>query len=255
MARGSKMKITIITDVLNSKDTMEEAILSVLNQTYKDIQYIIIDGKSTDGTLDIINRYQSRISEFISEPDNNHFEAMNKGLRLTKGDIVGFLHADDIFASDNIIEKVANIFMTENIDCLWGDLVYTRRNDNDKIIRYWKSSPYKKGLFKKGWMPPHPTLFVKKSVYEKYGYFNTDLEISADYEIMLRFLHVSNISSYYLPEVLVKMRLGGLSNRSLKHIVKKSMEDLTSWKTNGLDGGVGVLVAKNISKISQFFVR
>lgn len=249
------MLISIITDVLNAKDTIEDVIQSILCQTYKNIEYIVVDGKSTDGTVEIINKYRDRISEFISEPDNNHFEAMNKGLKLATGDVVGFLHADDYFATDEVIEMVARIFKERDIDCLWGDLVYVSSRNPKKVIRYWKSCNYSDNLFKKGWMPAHPTFFVKRWVYEKYGYFNTDLEISADYEMMLRFLHKYNISSYYLPEVLVKMRTGGLSNKNLKNMFKKSIEDYKAWKLNELDGGIYIIIMKNILKLHQFFVR
>jgi len=191
----------------------------------------------------------------ISEPDKGHFEAMNKGLKKASGDIIGFLHADDFFIDNRVVEKVASAFEQNNIDCLWSDLVYVDKNNTDRIIRYWKSSPYQKGLFKKGWMPPHPTFFVKKWVYEKYGYFNNDLGVAGDYELMLRFLHKYEITGYYVPQVLVKMRLGGLSNKSLKHIIKKTSQDLQAWKLNDLKGALAAVFLKNISKILQFFLR
>ena len=159
------MKISIITDVLNAADTIEDAIRSVLSQTYKDIEYIIVDGNSTDGTMAIANKYRDKINKCISEPDNNHFEAMNKGLKLATGQIIGFLHADDFFATDRTIEKIANAFIQKNIDCLWGDLIYVSKKDPQKVIRFWKSRDYRDGLFKRGWMPPHPTFFAKKIVY------------------------------------------------------------------------------------------
>ncbi|MCK4859031.1 MAG: glycosyltransferase [Candidatus Omnitrophica bacterium] len=249
------MLISIITEVLNAKDTIEEAIQSVLNQTYKNIEYVIIDGKSTDGTLKIINKYRDRISKFISEPDSGHFEAMNKGLKLAKGEVVGFLHADDFFATDKVIKNIAKIFEERDVHCLWGNLVYVSRKNTEKIIRYWKSCSYRENLFEKGWMPPHPTFFAKRQLYEKYGYFNTDLEISADYEIMLRFLHKHRLSTYHFPEVLVKMRVGGISNRSLKNIIEKSMQDYKTWKINGLEAKISTIMMKNILKIPQFFIK
>ncbi|NQT32500.1 MAG: glycosyltransferase, partial [Candidatus Omnitrophica bacterium] len=208
-----------------------------------------------DKTLDIINRYRDRIFRVVAEPDKNHFDAMNKGIKLATGDIVGFLHADDFFVDDRVVEKVVDTFKKTNADCLWGDLVYVDKNNTEKVIRYWRSCEYRDGFFKKGWMPPHPAFFAKKQVYEKYGYFDTDLEISADYEIMLRFLHKYRISTGYLPEVLVRMRLGGLSNSSLKNVVRKSREDLKAWKLNDLKGRVPAVFLKNISKIPQFFVK
>jgi len=250
-----KMKVSIITDVLNGSDTIEDAIKNVLGQTYQNIEYIVVDGSSTDGTLDIIDRYRDRISTFISEPDNNHFEAMNKGIDLATGDIVGFLHADDFFADERVIEKVADAFTEKGADCLWGDLVYVNKKDTDRIVRYWRSCAYRDGLFRRGWMPPHPTFFAKRDVYERYGYFNTKLPIAADYEIMLRFLKANKLDSCYLPEIMVKMRLGGLSNRSLKNIVKKSMEDLEAWRLNRLRGRVPAIFLKNVTKLPQFFVK
>jgi len=249
------MKITLITNVLNAEETIAESILSATNQTYKNIEYIIVDGVSNDKTLSIIDRHRDKISKFVSEPDKNLYDAMNKGIKLASGDIIGFLHADNLFVSDDVIERVAKIFKQREVDAVWGDLIYVDKQNTQKTIRYWKSCTYSEGLFNKGWMPPHPAFFVKKAVYEKYGYFNTDFEISADYEVMLRFLHRYKISTAYLPEVLVKMRLGGLSNRNFGNIIKKSSEDLLAWKVNGLKGRIDTLLLKNVSKIPQFFKR
>jgi len=253
MDGGEAMKISIITDVLNAKDTVESTIESVLAQTYQNIEYIIVDGVSTDGTLEIIKKYNNRIFKFISEPDVNHFDAMNKGISAATGDVIGFLHADDFFTNNNVLEKVMGAFEKETVDSVWGDIVYVGKSNTKKIIRYWKSSPYRENLFKKGWMPPHPAFFVKKWVYDKYGDFNIDLEIASDYELMLRFLHKNNISNYYISEVLVGMRVGGLSNGSIKNIIQKCSEDFKSWKLNNLKGVARAIFLKNISKIPQFF--
>jgi len=249
------MKISIITVCLNSDETIEDAIKSILAQSYDDIEYIIVDGGSSDETLSIIKKYENEITRYISEPDKGVYDALNKGLKLATGEVVGFLHADDFYATTETIKNVAKAFEHNNVDCLWGDLVYVGKENTEKIIRYWKSGKYKKNLFKRGWMPAHPTFFVKRRVYEKHGYFNTDFRIAADYEIMLRFLHKFNISSYYIPEVLVKMRVGGLSNRSLKNVVRKSIEDYNAWKINKLSGGIHTIIMKNISKIPQFFTK
>jgi len=247
------MKVTLITNVLNAEKTIEESIISVTDQTHKDIEYIVVDGVSKDRTLKVIDKHMDKISKFISEPDKNLYDAMNKGIKLASGEIIGFLHADNFFVSNDVIEKVSKIFEEKKVDAVWGDLIYVDKENPQKIIRYWKSSLYREGLFHKGWMPPHPSFFVKKAIYEKYGYFNTDFEISADYEVMLRFLHKHKISTAYLPEILVKMRLGGLSNRNFGNIIKKSREDLKAWKVNRLKGGINTLFLKNISKIPQFF--
>jgi glycosyltransferase len=249
------MKVSIITDVLNAKDTIEDTVLNVLCQTYKDIEYIVIDGKSTDGTIEVIDKYRARIDKFVSEPDNNHFEAMNKGLKLATGEIVGFLHSDDVYATDKIVARVAKEFEERDMDCLWGDLVYVSKKNPEKVLRYWRSCDYRDYLFNSGWMPPHPTFFAKRTVYESYGYFDTNLQISADYEMMLRLLHIHRISSYYLSGIMVKMRAGGLSNRSIRNLLHKSREDYRAWRINELKASVPRVVAKNVSKIPQFFMR
>jgi len=250
------LKVSIITVVFNARDFIESAIKSVLNQTYKNIEYIIIDGGSTDGTLRVIEKYKDKIAKFISEKDQGIFDGMNKGIKLANGDIVGILNSDDLYASDDIIEKVVKTFKTENCDCLWGDLVYVKRKDTNKITRYWKSSEYKKGKFRNGWMPSHPTFFVKREIYEKYGNFRLDLPIAADYEIMLRFLEKYKIKSCYLPTIMVKMREGGHSNwKDIFIVVKGNIECYRSWKANGLKINPLRIFLKPLSKISQYFKR
>ena len=249
------MKISIVTACLNSAKTIEDTIKSVLGQSYDDIEYIIVDGFSKDGTLDILKKYHGQINKYISEPDKGVYEALNKGINMATGKVVGFLHADDFYATRGAIEKVARVFEHNKVDCLWGDLVYVSKDNTEKIIRYWKSNKYRKNLFKWGWMPAHPTFFAKRCMYKKYGNFNTDFKIAADYEIMLRFLHKFNISGYYIPEVLVKMRVGGLSNRSLKNMIRKSLEDYKAWNINNLNGGIHTIMMKNIWKIPQFITK
>jgi len=249
------MKVSIITDVLNAKDTIENALESVLTQTYQDIEYLVIDGKSTDGTMEIINKYRGKITRIVSELDSNHFDAMNKGITLATGDIIAFLHADDVFASKGVVEKVMDVFIETNVDCVWGDLVYVDNKNPEKVVRYWRSCSCKDILFLYGWMPPHPTLFVKRNIYKKYGYFNTHMPISADYELMLRFLHKHKIAGRYIPEILVRMRTGGLSNKSLRNIAQKSIEDYRAWKANDFEGGLLTIAMKNIQKIPQFILK
>jgi glycosyltransferase len=246
------MKITVVTAVLNNKVFFESCINSVLKQTYPDKESIIVDGGSIDGTVDIIKKYEDRITSWISEPDNGIYDALNKGLKLSSGDIVGILNADDIYAHNKVLETVVS-HMTENkVDSCYGNLLYVDRKNLHKTIRYWKSDIYKEGLFYKGWMPPHPTFFVKREMYEKYGYFNTDFKIAADYELMLRLIEKHKISTCYIPEVLVKMRMGGMSNRSLKNLFIKSSEDYKAWKINNLNGGIYTILLKNLCKLPQF---
>ena len=248
------MNLSIITAVRNGAETLRGCIESVQKQTIP-AEHIIIDGASTDGTFDVIAQYRSSIAKVISEPDKGIYYALNKGLRLASGDVIGLLHGDDLYAHARVLESVVKPFEEQNVDSCYGDLLYVDKNDTDKIIRYWKASEYHHGKFKYGWMPPHPTFFVRREIYEKYGYFNTDFRIAADYELMLRFLEKHKISTYYIPEVLIKMRLGGASNRSLKNMWIKSSEDYKAWKVNNLNGGLYTILLKNFSKIPQFFIR
>lgn len=248
------MKISIITVVYNNKPNLQDAIDSVYNQTYKNIEHIIIDGNSNDGTIDLIKKNESKISNWISGKDNGIYDALNKGLDLATGDIIGFLHSDDIYASNEIIQKVIEEFKYTDCDSIYGDLQYVSKNNTNNIIRFWKSRPFHSNLLKKGWMPPHPTFFVKRHIYSQYGGFDTDFKIAADYDLMLRFLGQKKISTHYLPQIIIKMRLGGLSNKSIPNIIQKSYEDYLALKKNSI-GGVGTLILKNTSKLSQFIKK
>lgn len=228
------MKISIITVVWNNKSTIEDAITSILSQTYPDIEYIIIDGNSTDGTLDVIKKYENSISHFVSEPDKGIYDAMNKGIRCATGEVVGILNSDDVYADENIIQKVMNTFIQKNVDSVYGDLFYVKQDDLMTPTRYWKSTEFKKGSFTKGWHPPHPSFFVKRKIYETHGSFDLNMKVSADFELMLRFLEKHNISTAYLPETIVKMRVGGESNSSLKNIIKGNQNVLKAFDKNGI---------------------
>lgn len=250
------MKISIITVVRNSKDTIEETIKSVLSQTYPNIEYIVIDGASTDGTLAIIRRYEDKISKIISEEDKGVYDAMNKGLRIASGDVIGFLNSDDLYFDNKIIEKVASIFKKYSVDSLYGDLIYVDRNSPDKIVRYWKSSNFAPGSFLKGWHPPHPTFFVRKKIYERYDCFNLDLRVSSDFELMLRFLERYKISTYYLPEILVKMRIGGQSNNSIKNIIQGNVNIIKAFEINGIKvNKFKYLFLRLFPKVKQFIKK
>lgn len=244
------MKISIITAVWNNKETIKDAVDSVLAQTYPDIEYIVIDGGSTDGTVDIIKSYGDRITKFVSEKDKGIYDALNKGVRVATGDVIGFLHSDDIFADENSVSKIAEAFCS-GVDGVYSDLVYTPKTDLDKVLRYWKSCDYKPSLLKRGWMPPHPTFYLRRELYDRFGLFDLSFRIAADYEFTLRVLK-NNIQISYIPEVLYKMRLGGASNKSLKNIILKSKEDYRALKKNNI-GGLSTLLLKNLSKIGQFF--
>lgn len=246
------MKISIITTTYNSAKTVEDTIQSVLSQRYSGIEYIIVDGGSTDGTLDIIHKYMSRISKVVSEKDEGMYDAMNKGIQLATGDIIGILNSDDFYISNEVLKKVTDAFLQKDTDCLWGDLLIVDQTDLNKVVRDWKSSPYKEGEFQKGWHPPHPTFFVKKVVYEKYGLFKTDLSTSADYELMLRFLEKNKISSAYIPEVLVKMRNGGEGNKSYYNLVRANIGCYKAFKMNGLKIDLFFIFRKPLFKLQQF---
>ncbi|MCF6206735.1 MAG: glycosyltransferase [Sulfurovum sp.] len=246
------MKISIITSVYNNKETIAEAIESVLSQTYDDIEYIVVDGASTDGTVEVIQKYAEKITTFVSEADKGIYDGLNKGIALATGDVVGFLHSDDLFEDDKVVEKIAHAFKTMHTDSIYGDLTYVSKEDTSKVVRYWKSGAFALKKLQRGWMPPHPTFYVKRDVYGKFGGFDTSFRIAADYDTILRFLGKEKISTHYIPHVLVKMRVGGESNKSLRNLVRKSREDLRAMKHNGV-GHIGSLFVKNASKIPQFF--
>lgn len=247
------MKVSIITACYNSVATIEDTLKSVVNQTYTDIEYIIVDGESTDGTIDIVNKYKEKISKISVGKDNGIYFALNKGISLATGDIIAFLHADDFYYSNRVIENVVACIKKNNVQSVYGDLYYVDSVYTKKNIRYWKSDEYKPNAFKFGWMPPHPSFFVKKEVYEKYGMFNTTLRSAADYEFMLRVLHCKNISVAYLNEVLVKMRVGGKSNASINNRIKANLEDRKAWELNNIKPYWFTLYLKPVRKIIQYF--
>jgi glycosyltransferase len=245
-------KVSIITVCYNSASTIESTIQSVLNQDYKNIEYIVIDGKSTDATLDIIEKYKTQIHTIVSEKDKGIYDALNKGIALATGDIVAILHADDFYNSSTIISEVVQLFEQENCDCVYGDLQYVDRSNTDIVKRNWISGKYIKENFLKGWMPPHPAFFAKRECYTKFGVFNLSLKSAADYELMLRFLYKNNCSVAYLPKTLVKMRVGGKSNVTLANRIKANREDKMAWILNDLKPGMLTFIRKPLSKLGQF---
>lgn len=249
------MKVSIITVCYNSQDTLEDAIHSVLNQDYEDIEYIIIDGKSSDGTLAIINTYQNNIAHWISEPDKGIYDAMNKGLEKATGDIIGILNSDDVYYDSSVISHVVKAFMDSKADTVYGDLNYVDYADVHLVKRRWVAGAYAKKQFLEGWMPPHPTFFVLREVYAKYGNFNTAFLFAADYELMLRILFKNGVSCAYLPQTLIRMRIGGASNASVQNRIKANQEDRKAWLINGVKPKWYTLYKKPISKMGQFFKR
>ena len=213
------MLVSVITVALNTRFTIEEAIKSVLGQTYKNLEYIIIDGGSIDGTAEIIKSYGKKITKFISEPDRGIYDAMNKGILAASGDIVGFLNADDVFYDKNVIQKVASVFTNAEVDCVYGNLVYVSRKNSERITRVWRSRDFSDGLFERSWTPAHPTFYCKKVLYERFGFYRTDFKIAADVELMYRFLQKYHIRSKYINADFVRMRDSGMSNRGIKSII------------------------------------
>ena len=244
-------KISVITAVFNRAQTIEQALDSVRSQTWPEVEHVVIDGASTDGTLEILRAHEDRIDVLVSEQDDGIYHALNKGLARATGEVVGLMHSDDFFANDRVLEKVAAAFADPAVDGVYADLDYVAKDEPGRIVRHWKSGQYLPRKLAWGWMPPHPTLYLRRSVIEQWGGFDTSFRVAADYDAMLRYLAKGGIRLAYIPEVLIKMRVGGESNRSLTHIMRKSREDHRALRKNGV-GSFGTLILKNVSKIGQF---
>jgi glycosyltransferase involved in cell wall biosynthesis len=248
------LKVSIITAVFNGASTIADTIESVIQQDYKNIEYIIIDNQSTDGTMDIVRGYSDHIDTFISEPDQGVYDAMNKGIKLASGDIIATLNSDDVYADATIARQMVEFMESQNLDTAYGDLVYIDKNNPEKIARFWQAGEYKKGAFYHGWVPPHPTLFCRKQIFEKYGYFNAEYQIAADFELMLRLMEKHNIKVGYLRKITVRMRTGGRTN-SLKGFFRGNYEIIHSFKANGLKFSPVFFLRKPTLKISQLLHR
>lgn len=246
------MKITLITVSYNSAATIGDTLRSVAEQTHPDIEHIVIDGGSKDGTLDIVREQGQRVSLCVSEPDRGIYDGMNKGLRRASGEFVGFLNADDVLADPEAIARMASLLeRSPQADALYADLVYVKADDLQAVVRHWHSGVFARASLRRGWMPPHPTFYLRRSRLADIGEFDIRLRIAADYDFMLRCLSRPDFSVVYLPGVLVRMRTGGASNRSLQALVRKSREDLGAMRRSGV-GGIGTLICKNLRKIPQF---
>jgi len=247
------MKISIITVAYNSAKTIEDTIKSVLSQNYVDIEYIIIDGKSSDATLDIVNTYHQNISRVISETDQGIYDAMNKGIKVATGQIIGFLNSDDVFENKNVLSLIADQFnRDQSISVVYGDLKYVLINDLNKIKRRWKSLPYYNKFFDDGHVPPHPALYIKKIVYEEIGYFDIGYKLAADYEFMLRLFKKHNFKSIHVAAFLVRMRLGGATNKNIYNIIKGNQEIWSSWSANNLDPPLTLMPKRIYQRLIQF---
>lgn len=243
------MKISVVTAVWNREDTIAQAIQSVVQQDYPSVEYVIQDGGSTDSTLDII-RQTAPGASLVSERDQGIYDAINRGIQRCTGDVIGLMHSDDFFAHNSVLTRVSETFANSQVDGVYADLDYVSPGNPSERVRRWVSGDYAINKLASGWMPPHPTLYLKREVFEKFGLYDTDFQISADYDAMLRYLS-NGVSLAYLPEVTVKMRTGGESNASLRKILRKSREDYTALRKNQVGGMYAVLI-KNLSKIHQF---
>lgn len=251
----SGINISIVTATWNCAETITDCLTSVALQKLNYKEHIIIDGVSTDGTIDIIEKYADQIAVFKSAPDKGIYDALNKGIQLASGDVVGFLHADDLYATNNLLSKVANAFEDHTVCAVYGDLEYVRQNDTTKVVRRWKGKPFKRRDLALGWMPAHPTLFVRREWYERIGGFDKSYRISADYLSILQLFTQPGFKAVYIPEVFVKMRLGGASNKSLRAIVRKTLEDWRALRSCEFSvvGAARAIAWKNLSKVGQFF--
>lgn len=247
------MKVSLITVCRNVAPVIAETLDSVLSQTHLDIELIVIDGASTDGTVEILERYRSKLGALVSEPDKGIYDAMNKGLRLATGDVIGFVNAGDLLMTPTVIAGVVSAFQRAHVDAVYGDIIMVDEHDIYKVHRTWLSGTYHRENFRRGWMPPHVGTFIKKSVYDSHGLFNTDLRIGADYEILLRFMYKHMIKTLHVREVLVRFRLGGMSNGNVKQILQANREVRASWKLNGLQAPPLLVTRKLWSKVMQFF--
>jgi glycosyltransferase involved in cell wall biosynthesis len=249
--QGTAMKISVVTSVYNRVGSIAEVIKNTAAQDYPNVEHVIQDGGSSDGTLDAIGDVAGPDVVLESAPDSGIYDGINKGIARTTGDIVGLLHSDDLFADPGVLSHVAKAMKDPQVDGVYGDLDYVAENDITRVIRKWRSGPCTQAKLRRGWMPPHPTLYLRREVFDRWGLYDTDFRIAADYDAMLRYLVKGQVRLAYVPEIFVKMRVGGESNKSLRKIMLKSREDYRAIRLNGV-GGLGTLALKNLSKIQQF---
>ena len=248
------MRISVITVCYNSAETIGDTLQSVLGQGYANIEHIVVDGGSTDGTQDVVAGYNGRIEKFVSEPDEGIYDAMNKGIRMATGDLVGFLNADDMYADESVIADVAAAVEAGDLDGVYGDLLYVRRDDCGKVVRYWKAGEYLPGAFRLGWVPPHPTFFCRRRLFEEYGYFNAFYRIAGDFELMLRLMEKHRIGVGYIPRPLVRMRVGGRAN-TIRGMLRGNREILHAFAANGVRPSPGLFWRKPLAKLGQLARR
>ena len=246
------MKVSIVTICYNNGESIKQTIDSVLSQDYHNIEYVIIDGASTDSSMEVISSYGERIAKVISEPDKGIYDAMNKGVDNCTGDIVGLVNSEDMLNSPDCISEIVKVYKETGADIVYGDLIVVKPEAQDKVIRYWRTGEFNRDAFRKGWMSPHMATYIKKSLYDKHGGFRLDMKISADYELMLRFMYKHNAKCVYLPKIVIKMLAGGVSNNSLKNYWTSNYEVYKSWKVNDMKVSPFIIFRKPLSKVFQF---
>ena len=252
------MKISIVTATYNCVSSLPDCLGSVAAQSHPSVEHLLIDGASTDGTLELLQRYSEQASArvaLVREPDHGIYDALNKGLARATGELVGVLHGDDAFADAEVLAAIVGAFADPNVHAVYGDLEYVAQDNPNQVIRYWRAGPFLPARLRYGWMPPHPTLFLRRSLYERFGVFDTKYYIAADYDFMLRVLkHLTPEQVAYIPRVFTRMRTGGKSNRSLSNVARKSREDYRALRSNRV-GGLSALFLKNACKLPQFWQR
>jgi len=244
--------ISVVTVSYNSRETIADTIESVAAQTHPHIEHIVVDGASTDGTLDVLQRFRDRLSKVVSEPDEGIYAAMNKGFAMATGDVIGTLNSDDVYVDENVLGMVAEVFRDDAVEVCYGDIFYADKGDLNKVVRHWKSEPYRPGLFEQGWMPPHPAFFIRRRVLGRVGPFEASYRFAADFDFMLRALHVQQLRSAYLPHELVKMRVGGETNSTVINVLKGNIEAYRSCRKYGLGVSPLFIARKIFRKLPQY---
>lgn len=249
------MKISVITVSFNSAATIVNTLQSVAAQTYPDVEHIVVDGCSNDGTQALIERHAAGIATFISEPDNGIYDAMNKGIALARGDVIGFLNSDDVFSDPEVLTTIARVLEDTRADLCYGDVVFVAQNNPGRTVRIYRSGDYRPGAFDWGWMPAHPTFYARRDCYEKYGTFDLQFKLQSDFELAMRFLEVHRLKWAYLPQVLVKMLTGGSSNASVKNVIRGNLEAYRACQKHHRPVGPLFVLRKIISRVPSFFLR
>lgn len=249
-------RISVITVCRNSESTIRSTLESVAGQSYGNVEHIVVDGYSTDNTLEIVHGWSDHRIRLISEPDDGIYHAMNKGLALATGDIVGFLNSDDIYADATVLEQIAAVFQDQNAEVCYADLVYVKRDNLDGVVRYWRSSNFQQGAFARGWCPAHPTFYARRSVYQRVGHFDQSYKLAADADLMIRFLEKDKATAVYVPKIWVKMRVGGQTNLSIGNIIRQNQEILSSLKRHDIQvSRPGFVISKLLNRIVQRWLR